>query len=574
MKRFITYLSLLLCVALLAVGAAPTLAAAKVKTTASATAAGFDETVTVTVTVTDGVLTNVTATSTSKSDIGRKALEQLPKAMVSKNSVSVDTVSGATGTSKAVLSAARKAMSQISAQGGAADLDAWALENGYVKAEDYHIVAGTDTITGASYQTEVEAQKENNLLTQDQARELARDYLRGFVLYYELAPNAAFEADRIYVQSNIDLFEALNAAGASYRYGDSYRGVNGRIYTYGLPSYPIDTADYRASVQLGADTKVTNAQFVAAIGEPVWSYREMYAVGTSYNNIPGLAQSEAVLDPESMIIFMGSNPGSEKSKELAANPNIKMYWYSAINEDNYVCGAKTTDNDYYHSYGVRMEGTAGAINLASVIDKKGNVLDESVIRGGIRYGLTVTGPKEWFAGKPDADLDATAAYLAQTRYYASRWSKLSATSKKNAAANVKAYLAQAYLGTLAPEKFYEADVEALKTAGKDVTLANLKAVVLGAFMNRSGEGYAIRLASTGALIRVVPDVFLTNTLWAISDCATEDQVKLYQAGSNDIMGKWAPAFYELYQKLEPGQTSTQIRRQAYYPDQDKTLDRK
>ena len=107
MKRFITYLSLLLCVALLAVGAAPTLAAAKVKTTASATAAGFDETVTVTVTVTDGVLTNVTATSTSKSDIGRKALEQLPKAMVSKNSVSVDTVSGATGTSKAVLSAAR-----------------------------------------------------------------------------------------------------------------------------------------------------------------------------------------------------------------------------------------------------------------------------------------------------------------------------------------------------------------------------------------------------------------------------------------------------------------------------------
>lgn len=32
-------------------------------------------------------------------------------------------------------------------------------------------------------------------------------------------------------------------------------------------------------------------------------------------------------------------------------------------------------------------------------------------------GLTVTGPKEWYAGKPDADLDATAAMLAETRYY-------------------------------------------------------------------------------------------------------------------------------------------------------------
>ncbi len=573
MKHLNRSLGLLLCAAMLCLCLVPSMALAKVKTTATASAAGFDETVTVTVTVTDGVLTNVSAKSTSSSEVGKTALKKIPAAMAKKHSVSVDTIAGATGTSKAILSAARKAMSQISAQGGAADMDAWALENGYVKASDYNIVPALDTITGASYQSEVASQKENNLLTQAQARELAQDYLRGFVLYYELAENSAFEADRIYVQSNIDLFESLNAAGAKYSYGDTYRGVNGRIYTYGLPSYPIDKEDYRASAQLGADTKVTNAQFVAAIGEPVWAYREMYAVGTSYNNIPGLAQSEAVLDPESMTIFMGSNPGSEKSKELAENPVIRMYWYHGINEKNYVCGGRDTDNDYYHSYGVRIEGVAGAVDMSTVIDEKGAILDASVVRGGIRYGLTVTGPKEWFASKPDADLNATAAYLAETRYYAEKWAGMSASARKNAAAQVKSYLAKAYLGTLEPDAFYAADVEALKTAGKDVTLANLKGAVIGSFMNRSGEGYAIRLASTGALIRVVPDVFLTNTLWAISDCTSESQVKLYQAGANDLMAKWAPVFYDLYQKLEPGQTGTQIRRQAYYPDKDATLDR-
>ena len=572
MKRFVSYLSLLLAAALLFVGAVPAFAAAKVKTTSTATAPGFEETVTVTLTVADGVLTKVTATTSKKGEtIGKPALEKMPLEMVKRNSVDVDTVSGATGTSKAILKAAKSAMAQIGGQG--TDLSAWAETNGYVKAEDYHIVPDTDVVSGASYQTEVAAQKENNLLSQDQARELARDYLRGFVLYYELAAGSAVQADRIYVQSNVDLFEALNAAGGSYQYGDTFTGVNGRIYTYGLPSYPIDTADYRADIQLGKDTVVTDAQFVAAIGKPVYAYREMYAIGTAYNNMPGLAQSEAVLDPESMIIYMGSNPGSEKSKELAVNPNIKMYWYNAINEDNYVCGGKPTDNDYYHSYGVRIEGVAGAIDLSQVIDEKGNVLDASCIRGGIRYGLTVTGPKEWYAGKPDADLDATAAMLAETRYYTEEWAGMNSAGRKSAAAGVKSYLARAYLGSLKPQEFYAADIEALKQAGKEVNLTNLKSVVLGGFMNRSGEGYAIRLASTGALIKVVPDVFLTNTLWAISDVATADQVKLYEAGGNEIMGKWAAAFYELYQKLGEEQTATQIRRQAYYPDQDKTLDR-
>lgn len=101
MKRFVSYLSLLLAAALLFVGAVPAFAAVKVKTTSTATAPGFEETVTVTLTVADGVLTKVTATTSKRGEtIGKPALEKMPLEMVKRNSVDVDTVSGATGTSK------------------------------------------------------------------------------------------------------------------------------------------------------------------------------------------------------------------------------------------------------------------------------------------------------------------------------------------------------------------------------------------------------------------------------------------------------------------------------------------
>ena len=410
------------------------------------------------------------------------------------------------------------------------------------------------------------------LLTQEEAKELTLDYLRGFVLYYNLADGADIGAERIYVQSNIDLFEYLNSTGGSYAYGDSYEGVNGRIYTYSLPSYPIDIEDYKAGVQLGADTAVTDEQFIAAIGAAEYSYREMYAIGTSYNNIPGLAQSEAVLDPESMLIFMGSNPGSEKSAELAANPNIKMYWVSSIPEEHYVSGSDPKDNDYYHSYGVRIEGTAGAIKLSEVIDEEGNILMPSCIRGGIRYGISITGAEEWFAGKPDADMTATAAMLAETRYYADTWADMSEQEKEDATQEIRAYMANIYLGNIDETNMLEADVKAIEESGNVVNLQALK-TIMNDYMNRSGEGYAIRLASTGALLKVDVDEYLTNTLWILNDCSTPEQVALYEAGDNPIMAKWAQRFYELYEALTEGQTSTQLRRQVYYPNDDASLDR-
>ena len=74
-------------------------------------AKGFGGDVTVTLTVENGAITAVKAEGASETDgIGTKALEQMPADMVARNSIAVDTVSGATFTSNAVLEAAAAAL--------------------------------------------------------------------------------------------------------------------------------------------------------------------------------------------------------------------------------------------------------------------------------------------------------------------------------------------------------------------------------------------------------------------------------------------------------------------------------
>ena len=79
----------------------------------TATAKGFGGDVTVTLTIEDGKLTAVKAEGPDETEgIGSKALEELPEAMVARNSVEVDTVASATVTSTAVLTAAADALAQ------------------------------------------------------------------------------------------------------------------------------------------------------------------------------------------------------------------------------------------------------------------------------------------------------------------------------------------------------------------------------------------------------------------------------------------------------------------------------
>ena len=81
--------------------------------TGTATADGFGgkDAITVSVTVKDGKITNVTAQGPKETDgIGSKAIAELPAAMMVKNSINVDAVTGATISSTGILQAAERAL--------------------------------------------------------------------------------------------------------------------------------------------------------------------------------------------------------------------------------------------------------------------------------------------------------------------------------------------------------------------------------------------------------------------------------------------------------------------------------
>ena len=77
----------------------------------SGTAQGLGGDVTVTITLEDSKITNVVAEGKDETEgIGSKAIESMPGEMVANNSINVDTVSGATVTSNAILEAAKAAI--------------------------------------------------------------------------------------------------------------------------------------------------------------------------------------------------------------------------------------------------------------------------------------------------------------------------------------------------------------------------------------------------------------------------------------------------------------------------------
>jgi fumarate reductase flavoprotein subunit len=92
-------------------GAMPGCSAKSVSGTFTGTAKGNGGDVTVTLTIEKNVITDVKADGPKETvGIGDKALEKLPTEMVAGNTITVDTVSGATITSNAVLEAAKAAL--------------------------------------------------------------------------------------------------------------------------------------------------------------------------------------------------------------------------------------------------------------------------------------------------------------------------------------------------------------------------------------------------------------------------------------------------------------------------------
>lgn len=127
-------------------------------------------------------------------------------------------------------------------------------------------------------------------------------------------------------------------------------------------------------------------------GEVVYSFREMYAIATCYNNHPGLSQVEFLLDPATMKLVASCEKGTEKCQHLQYNPEAVLYWYHQIPEHEYVAGA----NDYFNSYGVQVKGTAKFL-----------VADDPEAREfASRYMETLRGAEAWGA-IPEEDKNGT-----------------------------------------------------------------------------------------------------------------------------------------------------------------------
>ena len=120
--------------------------------TATGEAQGLGGPVKVEITATADKIYNLVATGDNETPgIGTKALEELPGAIISANSVDVDAISGATVTSDAIKEAARKALESAGFSGGsadAADTKETAAETEKATDEKKDIPADAVTVTG------------------------------------------------------------------------------------------------------------------------------------------------------------------------------------------------------------------------------------------------------------------------------------------------------------------------------------------------------------------------------------------------------------------------------------------
>lgn len=112
-----------------------------------------------------------------------------------------------------------------------------------------------------------------------------------------------------------------------------------------------------------------------------WAYREMYQIATVHGNLPGLSSVEFVIDPDTMRLYASSEKGTEKVLDIEKNPNVVLYWYHQIGEEEYIPQV----NDYFNSYGVQIKGTARLMTGQ----------EESFYRGAGLYMRTLYGPQKW-----------------------------------------------------------------------------------------------------------------------------------------------------------------------------------
>lgn len=274
---------------------------------------------------------------------------------------------------------------------------AWAEENGYVKAEDYNIDLSADVTTGSSV-TAVDPAKE---ITDAKKKELILDYLRGAVLYYtDGAGNKYAPA--------VDYTTTPFSRKAGYAYTVEYNVTAYKAKadcTVGTTSYTknqqITIEEYNA---MGTEDKAKFSKVATATRgteisvkennlTPVYSYREMYPMATSYNNIPGIATAEFWIDTSTMKLYAFSEVNTEKTLYIQKNSDVELYFTKQVEEEHYVADM-SGGTDYWRSYGVQIKGTA------KVLDTKGAdaTLFNSIVT---KYAETMYGYDKWLGKTVD-----------------------------------------------------------------------------------------------------------------------------------------------------------------------------
>ena len=263
--------------------------------------------------------------------------------------------------------------------------------DGYVKAEDYNIDIDADVTTGSSV-TAVNPAKE---LTNAQKLELIKDYLRGAVLYYTDGEGNEYAPAVDYTKTP---FARIPGKAYTVEYTHTAYKANANC-TVGTTNYTkyqtITIQEYNAMSD--TDKAKFSKKATPTYGElvdvktlnltPHYSYREMYPLATSYNNMPGIATAEFWIDVETMKLYSFSENNTEKTLYIPQNPNVELYFTKQVEEEHYV-GDMRGGTDYWRSYGVQIKGTA------RILDSKGAdaTLFNSIVP---RYAKTMYGYDQW-----------------------------------------------------------------------------------------------------------------------------------------------------------------------------------
>ncbi len=125
-----------------------------------------------------------------------------------------------------------------------------------------------------------------------------------------------------------------------------------------------------------------------------FSYREMYQISTAYLNKngkveTGLSSVEFMIDPETMIAYGYSEPGTEKVEHLKRNTDTSLVYIKQISEQEY----DARGYNYWNSYGVQINGDG---TLYTQVDNKTLFTDNpELLEFAKDYMISMRGRKYW-----------------------------------------------------------------------------------------------------------------------------------------------------------------------------------